>query len=98
MATLWFAFVVEQQVHQLLDSRQGDSGTRDQSAGVASSTRDNGSGSDDDITVADLVVSAALTLTMFICFGIALRFRELYREDDGNLSTTEPDNPKEDTP
>ena len=47
--------------------------------------------------MADLMVSAGLTLTMFISFGIALRFRELYREDDGNLLLTESDESKEDT-
>ena len=98
MATLWFAFVVEQQVHPLLDSRQGDSGMRSQSTGAASSTGDNGSGTTDDITEADVVVSVALTLAMLISFGIALRFRELYREDDDNLSPMEMGNPKEESP
>ena len=97
VATLWFAFVVEQQVHPLLDNREGDSGVQSQSSDVASATGDNNSETADDIAMADLMVSAGLTLTMFISFGIALRFRELYREDDGNLLLTESDESKEDT-
>ena len=61
-------------------------------------TEGNVSGTDSEITVVDFVVPVALTLALFISFGIALRFRELYREDDGYLSPPEPDNPKEATP
>ena len=89
VATLWFTFVVEQQVHPLLDNRERDPGTRAQSADDALVTESNGGDTTDEITVADLVVSSVLLLGLVISFGIALRFRELYREDEGNLSPTE---------
>lgn len=98
VAALWFTFVVEQQVHPLLDNREGDDGTQTQSAHDARVTESNDSRTTSEITVADLVVSSVLLLGLVISFGIALRFRELYREDDGNLSPTEPDDPEEAAP
>ena len=86
VATLWFTFVVEQQVHPLLDNLGGDSGTQAQDPDNARVAEGDEGGTVDEITVGDLVVSLALLLGLVISFGIALRFRELYRADDGNLS------------
>ena len=97
VATVWFTFVVEQQVHPLLDNRGGGSGTQVQSPDDQRATENKSSETAGEITVADLVVSSILLLGLVISFGIALRFRELYREDDGNLSPPEPDHPKEAT-
>ena len=69
-----------------------------QSTADAGVPEGNVSGTDSEITVVDFVLPVALTLALFISFGIALRFRELYREDDGNLSRPESEDPKEATP
>lgn len=85
VATLWFTFVVEQQVHPLLDNREGDPRAQAQSTDDVLVTESN----DSEITVADLVVSSVLLLGLVISFGIALRFRELYRIDDAMLADIE---------
>ena len=89
VATLWFTFVVEQQVHPLLDNQEGDTETLAQSTDDALVTESNDSGTPSEITVADLVVSSVLLLGLVISFGIATRCRELYRLDDAALVNIE---------
>jgi len=73
----------------LLDNREGDPEAQAQSVDDALVTESNDSETTSDITVADLVVSSVLLLGLVISFGIALRFRELYRIDDATLVNIE---------